>query len=69
MYNHSGLQVTYVGPKEDVDINEESLSKADVYAQPGGGGKFNLVANPPSFMPPFPCALVLYDVFLDGSYV
>lgn len=35
----SRFNVTYVGPNEDVDITSESLSKADAYCQPGGGGK------------------------------
>jgi hypothetical protein len=35
----SRFDVTYVGPNEDVDITNESLSQADVYCQPGGGGK------------------------------
>lgn len=32
----SKFEVTYVGPNEDVDISEESLGNADIYAQPGG---------------------------------
>lgn len=35
----SQFNVTYVGPNEDVDITSESLSQADAYCQPGGGGK------------------------------
>lgn len=34
----SKLNITYIGPHEDVQITAETLSKADVYAQPGGGG-------------------------------
>lgn len=32
------INVTYVGPDEAIDISVESLSRADIYAQPGGGG-------------------------------
>jgi hypothetical protein len=32
------FSVTFVGPYEDIDIGAASLSKADVYAQPGGPG-------------------------------
>lgn len=38
MFERVRRQVTYVGPHEAVDITEDTLSKADVYAQPGGGG-------------------------------
>jgi hypothetical protein len=38
----SNFNVTYVGPKGDVDITSETLSNADLYAQGGGGGKFPL---------------------------
>jgi hypothetical protein len=30
--------VTFVGPNEDVTISADALSKATVYAQPGGPG-------------------------------
>lgn len=32
-----GAKITYVGPKEDVDISLETLKHYDVYVQPGGG--------------------------------
>lgn len=32
------IKVTYVGPHEDIDITAESLSQADIYVHPGGGG-------------------------------
>lgn len=35
----TNINVTYVGPNEDVDITAESLSQADIYAHPGGGSK------------------------------
>lgn len=34
----SNYEVTYAGPKEKVDITEESLSQVDVFAVPGGPG-------------------------------
>ena len=30
-------KIVYVGPKEEVDVNEEILSRAKLYVQPGGG--------------------------------
>lgn len=35
------INVTYVGPKEDVDITAQTLSQADIYAHPGGGSMFD----------------------------
>lgn len=35
------INITYVGPNEDVDITTETLSQADIYAHPGGGSKFD----------------------------
>ncbi|KAF2158593.1 hypothetical protein M409DRAFT_30923 [Zasmidium cellare ATCC 36951] len=32
------INVTYVGPNEEIDITAESLSEADIYVHPGGGG-------------------------------
>jgi glutamine amidotransferase-like uncharacterized protein len=34
----SKFEIIYVGPKEKNDITKETLSNADVFAQPGGGG-------------------------------
>ena len=34
----SKFQVTYAGPHEDIQISADTLSQADVYAHPGGGG-------------------------------
>lgn len=34
----SNFEVTFVGPKEDVDITAKSLNDAEIFAQPGGGG-------------------------------
>lgn len=34
----SNFSVNYAGPKEDIDITPEALSKVEVYVQPGGGG-------------------------------
>lgn len=33
-----GLDVRFVGPREDLDLSPEVLSTAALYAQPGGGG-------------------------------
>jgi hypothetical protein len=30
--------IQYAGPNEKIDINAESLSKVDLFVQPGGGG-------------------------------
>lgn len=32
------MQLTYAGPDELIQINEETLARVDVYAQPGGPG-------------------------------
>jgi hypothetical protein len=32
------VNITYAGPDEDVQINADTLSQVDVYAQPGGPG-------------------------------
>lgn len=34
------VDITYVGPKEDVDISKKSLKDFDVYIQPGGGSEW-----------------------------
>ncbi|KAK4502095.1 hypothetical protein PRZ48_007906 [Zasmidium cellare] len=36
------INVTYVGPDEDVDITAQTLCRADIYAHPGGGSKIAL---------------------------
>jgi hypothetical protein len=35
----SQFDVTFVGPNEDADITNQTLSQADAYCQPGRGGK------------------------------
>lgn len=42
------INVTYVGPNEDIDITAESLSEADIYVHPGGGGRFSSQQGPVS---------------------
>ena len=37
------VQITYAGPDEDVQINADTLSQADVYVQPGGPGMYQPV--------------------------
>lgn len=36
------FHVTYAGPDEDVDVDENSLKGVQVYAQAGGPGKISL---------------------------
>lgn len=44
-----GFDVEYAGPREKADVDAESLRNFDLYAQPGGGGKFKfdsyIIAN------------------------
>lgn len=35
---YPNIEITYAGPDELVQINEETLAGVDVYAQPGGPG-------------------------------
>lgn len=37
----SNFEVEYAGPNEKIDINEASLQRVQLYAQPGGGGICN----------------------------
>jgi hypothetical protein len=40
------VNITYAGPDEDVQINADTLSQVDVYAQPGGPGMYILLRYP-----------------------
>lgn len=42
------INVTYVGPNEDTKLTAESLSQADIYAHPGGGGTLSSLAPIPT---------------------
>ena len=47
----SAFDVEFCGPEEVIGINKTSLSGVQVYAQPGGGGKWTdpiFVHSPPS---------------------
>lgn len=37
----SNFTVEFAGPTEKIDINEASLQGVQLYAQPGGGGRFS----------------------------
>jgi hypothetical protein len=39
------VNITYAGPDEDVQINADTLSQVDVYAQPGGPGMYMLMTK------------------------
>lgn len=39
----SHFEVKFAGPNEDIDITAEALKDVQLYVQPGGGGKKNLV--------------------------
>jgi hypothetical protein len=48
--------ITYAGPSESVAVNAESLSKAEVYAQPGGPGTSQYSRD----TEPFSCVLSIH---------
>lgn len=47
---YPNIQITFAGPDEAVEINEETLARVDVFAQPGGPGKSSshIISHHPS---------------------